>query len=196
MSEIHEPIEPDELPQPMPKPPSWRNNDSWRDNGIVLSLVRTGFILQFYIPAIICLCIIWYTGDIVWQTGTYVPKVVPKTVQDSPVYERDGVYYGGDGSHNLLNKALCMFSFYTLILLVVQCTIFTLILRFARLRYASIVLGCLIVINIIHSLFWLYFMLPLTLIRLAIPTIQYILAICFESGKNAECRVEKRRVQS
>ena len=108
-----------------------------------------------------------FVFSIIWQTGTYVPKVVP---EDDPYFDSYvlDTYFSG-----LFFKI----GIYTLILLVVQCTIFTLILRSAKLRFAGIVLGCLIAINIIHSIFWLCFMLPLTLARLAIPTFLYIIAV-------------------
>ncbi|MCL2624277.1 MAG: hypothetical protein FWD31_11495 [Planctomycetaceae bacterium] len=72
----------------------------------------------------------------------------------------------------------------TLILLVVQCSVLTLILRFGKLRSAHIVLWCLIVMNVIHSAYWLYFVpyisFPLTMHRLALPTALYFFAILIE----------------
>ena len=71
----------------------------------------------------------------------------------------------------------------TIILLVVQWSIYTLILRFIKLRSAHIVLWCLIVMNVIHSAYWLYFApipWPLTMRRLALPTTLYFIAILVE----------------
>ena len=165
MSDFHNLVVPDKVSLPAaPKPPSWR------DNKTVLWLVRIGFVLQFYIPAIVCLLIIW-------DTGTNVPKVVP---EDDPLYI-DYVFAKG------INADLFKFSIYTLILLTVQCTIFTLILRVVK-SHVDNTLVWLISINIIHSLIWCFMMWPLTLIRLAIPTILYFIAVCIESGKSNNAR--------
>ena len=120
---------------------------SWRDNKAVLWLVRIGFLLQFYIPAIVCcryICVKYSVAH----------------------YDLFYLWY-----------------FWTIVLLVVQCSVFTLILRFVKLRSAHIVLWCLIVMNVIHSAYWLYFASipwPLTMRRLALPTALYLIAILVE----------------
>ncbi|MCL2120498.1 MAG: hypothetical protein FWH27_18955 [Planctomycetaceae bacterium] len=131
---------------------------TWRDNKTVFWLVRVGFVLQFYIPMIVC-CYI------VYETGT------------SP-------------SFTMRNEQFFKFGISTLILLFVQCTVFTLILRHARLRFAEGVLWCLIVINAIHSLAWLMVMWPLTLIRLIPPNALYYIAISVEARIACNVRQE------
>ena len=156
-----------EFPEPVPLEVSpVQKAASWRDNKNTLWLVRIGFALQFYIPALVC---IW----IIRITGTYEPKIVP----------RDDPYFADYDFVNHLYAEFFKFSIYTLILLFVQCTVFTLILRFAKLRLATEILIWLIVINILHSLIWCFIGWPLTLIRLAIPTILYIIAAAIESKK-------------
>ena len=69
----------------------------------------------------------------------------------------------------------------TLMLLIVQCAFFTWVFRLKKLCSAHIVLWCLIIMNVIHSAYWLYFALfPLTMYRLALPTALYFIAILVE----------------
>ena len=147
-----------EIETPPVRPPAWRDNEA------VLWLVRIGFLLQFYIPAIVC-CYI------VYDIGTRPPVIVS---EDDPYYA-DYEF----GKH--LSEQFFKFSIYTLILLVVQWTFFSLILRFGKLRSAEGVLWLLIAINAIHSLAWLMIMWPLTLIRLIPPNAFYYIAICIEA---------------
>ena len=166
MSDFNNLVVPDKVSLPAaPK------SSSWRDNKTVLWLVRIGFALQFYIPPIVC---VW----IIWDYMMFVPKIIP---EDDPSYmDYQFIIY--------LRFEFFKFSIYTLILLALQCTIFTLILRSAKLRFAGGVLWCLIIINIFHSLIWCFMMWPLTLIRLAIPTILFLIAVCIESGKSNNAR--------
>jgi len=141
---------------------------SWRDNKAVLWLVRIGFLLQFYIPAIVCILIMWDAS------------LPPQTVNNDEIFYK-----------NLLHTA----SLITLILLVVQGSIFTLILRFAKLRTAKTVLWWLVVINILHTCAWGIIVMPVTLIRLTPPTILYLIAIRIESKtlRHAEAGVQDAR---
>ena len=136
---------------------------SWRDNKAVLWLVRIGFLLQFYIPAIVCCYIIYVTGT-----------RPPFTMSEDDPYYADHVFVEG------LRDGFFKFGIYTLILLFVQWTIFSLILRFGKFRSVTGVLLCLIVINILHALAWMLVMWPVTLIRLTPPTLLYVIAIFFE----------------
>jgi hypothetical protein len=122
---------------------------TWRDNKAVLWLVRIGFHLQFYIPAIICCFVI---------LASY------------------------SANNNVIGGYAFFIAFTALVVLVAQWTITTLFLRHATLRTAGIVLGCLIVMNVIHSLVWLCFMsdLPqIPLFRLTPPTVLYMIAIYY-----------------
>jgi hypothetical protein len=137
---------------------------TWRDNKTVLWLVRVGFVLQFYIPAIVC-CYI------VYSTGTRPPFTMS---EDDPLYAD---YHFGE----YLSDQFFKYGIATLMLLVVQWSLFSLILRFAKLRFAQGVLLSLVFINILHALVWLVVMWPLTMLRLTPPTMLYIIALCIES---------------
>ena len=137
---------------------------TWRDNKAVLWLVRAGFVLQFYIPMVVC-C--W----IVYSTGTRSPFTMSK----------DDPNFADHAFVEYLNQEFFKFGIYTLIFLVIQWAIFALILRFAKLRVANEVLVWLIVINVIHGFAWMLVMWPVTLIRLTPPSILFGIAICVES---------------
>ena len=126
---------------------------TWRDNRIVLWLVRIGFLLQFYIPAGVCCYILIMTVGDMSFTGGFIQ----------------------------------IFSGLTLTLLAVQWAVFASILRFVKLRSAWHILGCLIVVNVIHGGIWLWIDWPYTMGRLAPPTVFFLIAMIAESGvfKNA-----------
>ena len=121
---------------------------SWRDNMAVLRLVRIGFLLQFYIPVIVC-CICICTS-FVWR-------------------------------NEVVGGYVFFFGIFTLILLAVQCSFFTWVLRLEKLRFACHVLLSFIVINVIHSIVWLCLgWWPMTVVRLTPPTILYLIAAIIE----------------
>jgi len=138
---------------------------TWRDNKAVLWLVRVGFVLQFYIPMVVC-C--W----IVYSTGTRSPFTMSK----------DDPNFADHAFVEYLNREFFKFGIYTLIFLVIQWAIFALVLRYAKLRSAGGVLLCLMIINIFHSLAWMLVMWPVTLIRLIPPTVLYYIAVWIEMG--------------
>jgi len=119
---------------------------TWRDNKAVLWLVRAGFVLQFFIPAVVSILLIWDSS------------LPPKTTN------RDEIFY-----KNLFHSV----SLLTLILLTVQFSIFTLILRFGKLRFVRRILEWLILINLLHGGAWLHLVLPMTFTRLIPPTLLY-----------------------
>ena len=140
---------------------------TWRDNKTVLRLVRIGFILQFYIPAVVCI-ILGIIGLLIEAYYFFMPPpIVTGYINIAMVmYEL---------------QLVAIIAGLTLVVLAVQWTIFTLILRSEKLRSATPVLWWLIGMNVIHSILWLPMLLvnPLqvTLVRLTPPTILYIMAI-------------------
>ena len=138
---------------------------SWRDNKTVLRLVRIGFLLQFYIPAVVC-------GYFIWVYFAMPVEIPP----------RDDPNFRGAEMDAFIRGMFFQFAAATLAVLAVEWTILTLALR-RKTPSAGNVLGCLVYINILHSGLWLLILFPLTLIRLAPPTILYILAIRCERGR-------------
>jgi len=137
---------------------------SWRDNKAVLWLVRIGFLLQFYIPAIVC-CIV----------------MVVAFMQPPFTLSKGDPHYMEYAFYENLRWDFFIFSILTLILLAVQCIIGMLILRSPKTRFAGTVLWWLVAFNMIHGIVWLLLMWPVTLIRLNPPTILYLIAIRKES---------------
>jgi len=127
---------------------------SWRDNKAVLWLVRIGFLLQFYIPAIVCCWVAWVSAPF------------------------------NASLHDDFAPGFFRYAILTLILLAVQYHILTKFLRSRELRSAGLVLGCLVVFNTLHGVAWLYYTwswwLPITLIRLTPPNLLYLIAIVIE----------------
>ena len=146
---------------------------TWRNNKTVLWLVRVGFILQFFIPAIVCCAII--------HSYHVSPTPYPVFAPDDPNFDKA---YNAAFMHYVRSQLAGI----TLAVLVVQCAIFTLILRFAKLRSANGVLQCLIAINLIHGMLWLAGGWPWTIARLTPPTILYLIAIIVEwrAARHAE----------
>lgn len=132
---------------------------TWRDNKTVLRLVRIGFILQFLIPAIVCIV----------GLAAYDFFVPPKQNLDR---------YAELVAQNQ-RYLFHVIAIPTLIVLAVQYIIFALPLRLVELRSAVPVLWCLIIMNIIHSALWILLESPLTFMRLTPPTILYIVAIYY-----------------
>ena len=154
-----------EIETPHDRPTSWRNNKT------ILWLVRIGFLLQFYIPAIVCCLFIYNFSTLPIYTMS----------PDDPRYDAVELEPG------MLECLFFVLSVFTLPLVIVQCSIFTLILRFAKLKSAETVLWWLVVINVLHSALsmFIFFLIPGTLIRLTPPTILYLIAIRIESKANA-----------
>ena len=149
---------------------------SWRDNKAVLWLVRIGFLLQFYIPAVVC-CVI----------------MLAAFLQPPFTMGRDDPHYMEYAFYENLRWDFFIFSILTLILLAVQCIIGMLILRSPKTRFAGTVLWCLIVFNVLHGFVWMLAMWPVTLIRLTPPTILYGIAFYVEwrTARNAEAGVSE-----
>jgi len=133
---------------------------SWRDNKTALRLVRIGFLLQFYLPAVVC---------IVGFLGAY-DYFLPMHHPDHQIAF----------SAQYASYVFHIVAPITLFVLIVQCAVFTLLLRTPAPRSAAGVLCLLIVMNILHSGLWMLADSPLTLIRLTPPTILYIIAIIVE----------------
>ena len=131
------------------------------NNQLVLRLVQIGFLLQFYIPAVVC----------VYLICAYFVPILP--VGDLFAYDL--------GELGVLNRLdFATIAAFTLAVLAVQCVIFTLGQRLAEPCPATGFLLCLIVINIWHGRAWMVAGIPLTAIRLTPPTILYIIAVLVE----------------
>jgi len=133
---------------------------TWRDNKTALWFVRAGFIFQFYIPMLFC-CVLIY--------GSHNYEYTP-----SPVEFRDGVGYGGFDPIGDMMPLLYRTSIFLLVVLVILCSIFTLILRLVR--HARGVLSCLIGINVLLIVMTSGTM----LFYLILPALLYLGAIAFE----------------
>lgn len=145
---------------------------TWRDNKIVLRLVRIGFLLQFYIPALI-----W----VVVFAALCIEEM-------SQLYRTPAML-----TMTLIVATIVLYVF------AAQWIFFAPILRFMKLRSAAPVLWCLIVTNILHIVFNIYWVriiinifpsmmnilllkppLEWLLILLVPPTVLYIIAILVE----------------
>jgi len=140
---------------------------SWRDNKTVLRLIRIGFILQFYLPAVVC---------IVGLLGVYdyfLPMQHPDHNVAQSAHDASYIFH--------------VIAIPTLMVLAVQWVFFTLLLLHPELRSPAGILCLLIVINILHSGLWMLAGSPLTLIRLTPPTILYIIAIFVKQKPPHSC---------